>query len=309
MVRLKVFTCSALMVVLVAVSVAQQTSEAPSAKGVISQALVPNLSTIFPNGSKPEQIRALCGDPEYINETKEFTVWRYLSGDDFILFAFEKGTGGLAEIGQRPIHKAKAADAIVATSKRASEAPRAQMTWKDFYSKPGRSAVAEIGASREAVLDAFATIGVPRSIVGCEADRSQPSVTTCTVDTTTEAWKHAAPPGAVDSLFILLFQDDRFRGSLLLISCADVGSCVARQTEVRAALAAAFNRPAEPLGWWKRKTTSMLLPLAWIAEGARWEDESRIGSVLRGTFGPPSAQVPALLVYAGEKDVEQAGTR
>jgi hypothetical protein len=66
--------------------------------------------------------------------------------------------------------------------------------------------------------------------------------------------------------------------------------------------AAMFQKPAEDLGFWRRKLSSMIIPLASIAESAKWEEGMIMSAVARGTISMAGKQIPALIVVVSEKE-------
>lgn len=276
------------------------------ASGTISQELAAKVSEIFPPGTSQGQILALFGDPELANNVKGIVVWRYVSGDKYVLFGFVDGKLDTAVVVPRVAARAPLpAPALVpAPVPVTASVPVALNTWRPFYETTGSVLLENIGHSEEEVFDAWAKVGLPAEQIKCETDTAQPTIRLCTIDTTSLDWKTVAPPESSASLFILAFEDGRFRSSFHAIRFPDDGICKKVHADIRAVFAKSFDKPAERLGWWKRKTSSLLLPMASIAEGATWEDGERMASVTRGTVGTSSSQSPAILVVIGEKDSE-----
>jgi hypothetical protein len=172
-------------------------------------------------------------------------------------------------------------------------------TWKQTYGERGVALGAEIGSARGTALEALSSNGLRPAEMTCETDSSH--VETCSVAPESLTWQQLDPSGQT-SLLLLMFEDDRLRGVVHVIFYTD-GSDLARdQGEIRATFAAAFRKPAQKLGFWRRKISSLLLPMASVAEGVRWEHESVMALVVQGKIDGPTGQMPALLVIVAEKD-------
>lgn len=275
-----------------------------ASSGVIAPELVAKLSTIFPVGSRPDQVKALCGEPELVNHfSSTIVVWRYVSGDNYVLFSFENGRLAAFKSLRRPPSGEASQETKLPPSPAAIPSATAKnldrKTWKETYGQRGVALGAEIGSSRATALGALSSNGLKPAEMTCETDSSH--VETCSVAPESVTWQQLDPSGQT-SLLLLMFEDDRLRGVVHVIFYTD-GSALARdQKEIRATFAAAFRKPAQKLGFWRRKISSLLLPMASVAEGVRWEHESVMALVVQGKIDGPTGQMPALLVIVAEKD-------
>jgi hypothetical protein len=274
--------------------------------GMIAPELAEKLSAIFPMGTMPEQVRALCGDPELVNQfSPSIVVWRYVSGNDYVLFSFEnERLAGFKKL-PRPAAAERKLE-VEAPSVTPSSLPRTaakeveRTTWKTFYGERGAAFGARIGSARATVFEALLSYGLGSDEMKCETDSSH--IETCTVEPNSIAWQRLDPSGQKSSMFLLMFEDDRLRAAMHVISYRDEATTTEAQAEIRTALAAAFQKPAQRLGFWRRKISSMLLPMASVAEAARWEHESVMSLVVRGKLDGPDGELPTLLVIVAEKD-------
>lgn len=296
-------------------------------RGSIAPELADKIPAIFPVGSKPEQVRALCGDPEFINQfSPTIVVWRYVSGEKYVLFSFENAT--LAAVALRPRVAAKTAgeqplglkgisrptpattsgplaDTAVAHSQRPRE------TWRTSYSERDVVLGAKVGSPLAAVREALAARGLPGSVIECDPEPNERNEVICGVDPLSEEWREITPtPGPV-SIFMLMFEDDRLRAASLLSYYGETRDAIVAQRQARAALASVFQKPAKNMGFFRRKLGSMLMPGMSINEFVSWETETGSGAVLRGRASypdpqnntqAPSEEKPVLLVIVGEPE-------
>ena len=121
-----------------------------AARGVIAPDLVKKLSTVFPVGTKPDQVRALCGEPELIKEfDKNIVVWRYVTGDQYFLFAFHDGlltTTSLVSQKAKQVAAVEKTDFASHVQSPINDRPtQGRLSWSGFYSERGVAAGATDG--------------------------------------------------------------------------------------------------------------------------------------------------------------------
>lgn len=124
--------------------------------------------------------------------------------------------------------------------------------------------------------------------------------TTCDVKTDSRTWRRVVPArGDIDpDLFTMMFKDDRLIAILHLLSFEKVGDAQKIYAAARVGAGGAFNRPAEELGFVRRRLASALIPGMALKSGASWQtDEVSAAMMMLEAKGGGAV----MLVY-GEKE-------
>lgn len=266
--------------------------------GVIEPELAAKLQSIFAPGSKPAQVTALCGEPEYAREfSTGITVWRYTSGEQYVMFAFVNGSLSQIEFLPRQVSPPGGKPAEAQPQPSNSQI----IGWKPVFREPDSIFGIRLGASQTAALEILATLGAKD--VTCERDQTKSTITLCTVQRLPPTWRMSADTGSNPPLIMFTFEDDRLRTAVFVISC-DEKDCADPNTDLRAAFASAFDKPGKPIGRFRRSNAGAFPVLGSVFEATRWETERVESIISRGTIDITETPIPALVVTISEKDYE-----
>lgn len=199
----------------------------------------------------------------------------------------------------------------VDTKKTESTAPRTtdrinfveQIGWSRAYPAPGQVFFMRLGDKRERVMADLKAKGVIFEGVGknstCERDRNTEQ---CTVNTNTQEWAalRGGPSNGFDESFVIAFVDDHLGGFIHFMGLDSTVDVPATYSAIRATFTDSFGKPAEQLGFWRRKFASALLPGGSIEDGCSWTKDNSVSVValFKAKIGR------AILVAVSEKPTE-----
>lgn len=170
------------------------------------------------------------------------------------------------------------AETPVSQPAKAVSQPKPKVGWESAYPAAGQVFFIRIGDTREQFVATLGENGFsvdgPAPNVTCS--RGTPKVNTedCEFRTGDPAWKHlGGNTFSSDEKFSVILEDDRVNTIVHIIELDFAGETPQAYAGVRGALAKAYDRPAEKLGFFRRRFASALVPGAAILDGASWKRE------------------------------------